>query len=126
MAFSPDGKYMALGSIVGVIYIWDLKQHHVITEAIGERGLVTSVAFSPDGKTLASRILVPSVDPLPREKILLWDMDTLQTIGQPLTGLAATGGDSGLISMAFSPDGSTLASGTDDGAIILWDLTLSQ
>ncbi len=123
MAFSPDGKYMALGSIVGVIYIWDPKQHHIVTELIGERGFVTSVAFSPGGKTLASQTLVPPVDPLPREKIVLWDMDTLQTIGQPLTGRDATGGDSGLISMAFSPDDRTLASGTDDGAIILWDLT---
>ena len=122
MAFSPDGRFMALGNMAGTIYIWHVESHQVFSHLIGEKGLVASVTFSPDGKTLASRILIPSSDYIPKEKIVLWNMDTLQTIGQPLTGQAATGSEVGLISMAFSPDSRILASGTDDGSIILWDL----
>jgi WD40 repeat protein len=42
-------------------------------------------------------------------------------IGRPLTVQDVTGNEAGLISMTFSPDGMTLASGTDEGVIILWD-----
>ncbi len=126
MAFSPDGHFMALGNMAGDISIWDVKLQQVFSHLIGEKGFVTSVVFSPDGKTLASQILIPSTNYIPKQKILLWNMDTLQTIGQPLTGQAATGSEVGLISMAFSPDSRTLASGTDDGAIILWGLATSS
>src|SRR5258706_6623215 len=74
----------------------------------GHNGFVYSVAFSPDGKALASG----SAD----HTIILWDVATRQRIGQPLTG------QSGAYSIAFSPDGKTLASGNVDGTILLWDV----
>jgi WD40 repeat protein len=49
-------------------------------------------------------------------------MGSFQAIGQPLTSQSTAGSEVGLISIAFSPDSMTLASGTDQGAIILWDL----
>jgi len=67
------------------------------------------VAFSPDGKTLASA----SND----QTIILWDVASRQPIGQPLSGHS-----SAVFSVAFSPDGKTLASGSLDNTIILWNL----
>lgn len=122
MAFTPDGKFMALGSIGGVIYIWDVKSHEVVSRLISEHGLVTGMTFSPNGKMLATRIFVPSTENILHEEIVLWDMNSFQMIGQPLTGQAVTGNDVGLISTAFNPDSTTLAFGTDDGVIILWKL----
>ena len=70
--------------------------------------VVNSVAFSPDGKTLASG----SED----ATIKLWDVAS----GKELRTLA---GHSGCVdSVAFSPDGKTLASGSDDSTIKLWDV----
>jgi WD40 repeat protein len=75
----------------------------------GHKNSVASVAFSPDGKTLASG----SWD----KTIVLWDIATHQPLGQPLTG------HSGIVySVAFSPDSGTLASGSYDSSVILWDV----
>src|SRR5512139_1855390 len=48
LAFSPDGKFMALAGIPGVIYIWDVESHKTFSTLIGERSMVTGVIFSPN------------------------------------------------------------------------------
>jgi WD40 repeat protein/energy-coupling factor transporter ATP-binding protein EcfA2 len=79
----------------------------------GHSGGVNSVAFSPDGKTLASG----SDD----NTIILWDVGASQSIGPPLTGYSSR-----VNSIAFSPDGKTLASGSADSTVILWDVATHQ
>jgi WD40 repeat protein/serine/threonine protein kinase len=74
----------------------------------GHTAPVRTVAFSPDGKWIASA----GSD----NAILLWDAETHQLVGEPLTG--HTDWINGL---AFSPDGATLASAGMDGQILLWD-----
>jgi WD40 repeat protein len=69
---------------------------------------VFSVAFSPDGKILASG----SDD----HTIKLWDVATGQEV-RTLTGHTWE-----VWSVAFSPDGKILASGSWDGTILLWDV----
>jgi WD40 repeat protein len=71
---------------------------------------VLSVALSPDGKILASGTL--------EENIILWEMATGRTMGEPLARH-----DSAVLSLAFSPDGKTLASASQDKTILLWNLT---
>ncbi|MBP5976887.1 ribosome assembly protein 4, partial [Brasilonema sp. CT11] len=78
----------------------------------GHSSSVNSVAFSPDGKTLASG----SSD----NSIKLWDVAT----GKQLKTLE--GHSSSVKSVAFSADGKTLASGSSDNSIKLWDVTTGK
>ena len=78
----------------------------------GHRGDVLAVAFSPDGRTLASG----SRD----RTIRLWDTETgqhKQTLDEHTSGVTC---------LSFSPDGSTLASGSWDHTIRLWDAKTGQ
>ena len=75
----------------------------------GHTSPVLSVAFSPDGKTLASGEFNGPVQ--------LWDVATHRQIGRPLTGHTSE-----VNSVAFSPDGTTLASAGGDGTVRLWDV----
>ena len=78
---------------------------------IGHTSLVLSIAFSPDGKTLASS----SYD----ETIKLWDVDS----GTLVTTLSDQSERSdGVWSVAFSPDGKTLAADSENKTIKLWNV----
>jgi uncharacterized protein YjiK len=108
-ALRLDNNLEARGNILGSL----TSNSQIIRYMRGHTAEVWSVAFSPDGKTLASG----GED----NTIILWDVATRQRLGQPLTGHTAS-----VFSVAFSPDGKTLASGSADRTIILWDVATRQ
>jgi WD40 repeat protein len=86
-----------------------LSQGQPVRTLTGHTWGVKSVAFSPDGRLLASG----SND----ETIKLWEVATGREV-RTLTGHTWT-----VYSVAFSPDGRLLASGSEDNTIKLWDIS---
>jgi WD40 repeat protein/serine/threonine protein kinase len=110
VTFSPDGTRLAGSDKYGrTVKVWDAQTGQELLSCKGHNGQINTVAFSPDGKRLASggwdRI------------VHVWDAQT----GQELLKYK---GHSGMIwTVAFSPDGSRLASGALDGTFKVWDAT---
>ncbi len=108
VAFSLDGKLVAAGG-GEAINLWDVAGKRVVRSLTGQWERVTSVAFAPNGRILASG----SID----AAIRLWDVES----GRLLAKLR-DGGDPGLSdSVSFSPDGTRLAAAASNGEVRLWD-----
>ena len=123
VAFSPDGQTLASGSRDSTVRLWDVDTEQPLALLREHTDWVYSVAFLPDGQTLASGSRDGTV--------LLWDMlPSISTPApaSPTTSIATLEGPDWvwIPSVAFSPDGYTLAGGSTDGTIWLWDVETRQ
>lgn len=110
VAISPDGRYIATGSLDRVVRLWDAETSLLAGSFEGHTDSVYSVAFSPDGKTLASG----SLD----KTIKLWDVAAGGGHGCRAT---LTGHQNFVLSVAYSPDGKWIVSGSKDRTVRFWD-----
>jgi WD40 repeat protein len=125
VAFSPDGKLLASGSWDKTIKLWDVASGSLVRTLSGHTSGVRSVAFSPDGRLLASgscreRIGTGIIVCIKGELNLRWEVASGRFV---VFSLAAHTG--WVTSVAFSPDGRLLASGSFDETIKLWDVTMA-
>lgn len=111
VALTPDARTLAAASgdsYFKAIHIWDTTTGHELRTLTGHVKSFTSLAFSPDGRWLASGD--------DEKKIELWDVLT----GHQRRSL--TGHTYGVSDVAFSPDGRQLASASWDRTVKLWDV----
>ena len=116
LTISPSGEFIATGSSDWTIEVWKVRDTAPLNEMDlgdplwilkGHAGTVTSVAFSPNGKMLATG----GVD----QRVRLWDLTTgqhLHTFSNHTSKISA---------VAFASD-DVFASGSSDGTVFIWDL----
>ncbi|MBY0523837.1 MAG: protein kinase [Gemmataceae bacterium] len=107
IAFGPAGR-LVTGSRNGNVRIWDTAAGKETVTTKGHTHMVTMVAFSSDGKSVASA----SGD----KTVKLWDAGTGQE------QLTLTGHTGGVYAVAFSPDGTKVATGGWDKTVRVWDV----
>ena len=111
-AVSPDGRTIALGTVLGTVSFVDLATGRVRSGLGGHGVAVQGMAFSPNGRTLVTAAEDGSV--------IAWDVAT----GAPIEHLVGHAGR--VLGIAFSSDGRTLYTCSLDGAIFVWDLGTSN
>jgi WD40 repeat protein/uncharacterized caspase-like protein len=125
LAFTPDGKFLTGGTRDGFVRIWDVETGHETKsfQFVDEFNASSkSVALSPDGKSIATAHTETIVmgDKPPRQIIELWNVMTGKVF------LTLTGHTDSVSSLAFSPNGTLLASGGEDKTIRFWSLTTGK
>ncbi|MGO8673973.1 MAG: caspase family protein [Capsulimonadaceae bacterium] len=117
VAWSPDGKQIALGGVGGIsnttesLQLWDVTTEKVVRMMVGHAKPVTAIAFSPDGAAIASG----SSDYTGR----LWRTSTGKTT-------AALGASTGVPALAYAANGSLLVSGGADGKVRVWSASTGE
>jgi WD40 repeat protein len=116
IAFSPNGRSLASGLGDGTVETWDLATRKPRTVPLGESKGITGLAFSPDGRSLA----VGAGDWSHPGYGAMYLVD--HATGRPRWTHGMDKLDKQLIlSVAFSPDGSSLASCGSGNTVWLWD-----
>ncbi|EGN92374.1 hypothetical protein SERLA73DRAFT_117440 [Serpula lacrymans var. lacrymans S7.3] len=111
VAFSPDGSKVVSGSFDQGATMWDIASAQVVGGPYHRADEISTVAFSADGCKLA----------VASATIHIWDIESCQVDGGLFQGHTKS-----ITSVAFSPDGSKLVSGSEDQTVRIWDVLSGQ
>jgi WD40 repeat protein/tRNA A-37 threonylcarbamoyl transferase component Bud32 len=105
---SPDGRLIAVGLKGRGVALWDARELRPVgPPLLATKGEVKTLAFSPDGRTLAA---------VTRTQLTLWDVASRSRLHAIYAGNPSI-----VLAVSFSPDGRTLAAASSDRGLQLWD-----
>ena len=123
-AFARGGRTLATASYDGKVDLWDwatLGHPSLVGQLASKLSPVAALAFSPDGRTLATGGSDIAETGDLDGTVVLWDVSDPSHPAQ--SGRPLIGHTWDLTSVAFAPNGQTLATGSADHTVILWDVS---
>jgi WD40 repeat protein len=121
VCFSPDGTRLASGAHDQTARLWDVKTGALLHTLDGHSGRVLGVAFTPDGSRVVSACGTgQNANDGSGGEVCIWDAQT----GHRIFSLPAR--NTGVISIAFSPDGKRLAGSCLRKTVKVWELATGQ
>ena len=119
VAYSPDGRWIASMGAQQEVKLWDASSGELVRTFLGADEFSSSVAFSPDGHTLAAAFVT---------QVILWDTtsgEKIATLSGESVG-TTIGYNLGVGQISFSPDGKYLATANMDGMPAIWELATNR
>src|SRR5262249_3194889 len=124
ITFATNGKRFGTSSFDKTVKVYDGRSaKEIVSFAVDD--LVSAVTFSPDGEHVAAACGIPASrrhDPFVEQmhrtddfSVQTWDISTQR----PLR--TYKGHKKAAVSVAFNADGSRIASGGEDGRVLIWD-----
>lgn len=113
IALSPDARTLAVATVGGdALKVWDFATHRWIGSfpPSAEGDSVESLAFSPDGRTLAATSLITLSNSNPLFVLRIWSLAQRQRLGSV----------PGVWDFAFGPGGRTLTTLRPNGTVQVW------
>jgi WD40 repeat protein len=117
VAYSPDGRTVASGSRAGTV-LFNAQSGQMIRTY--NNTMTSALAFSPNGQVIAAVSAGIQMDPNHTGEVNFLDANSGAIL------LTIPGVKGGVTSIAFSPDGKTLASAGVNGEVILWEVSSGQ
>jgi WD40 repeat protein len=115
LAFSADGKWLASGSQDKAVRVWDVAPGVLRMTLIGHTAAVTRVAFDLTPSDDSSTAVLATATA--RDGVQLWDVVS----GKQVAVRRPVGHSSGVTAIAYSPDGTLLATASEDETVWFWD-----
>jgi WD40 repeat protein len=124
LAFSPDGKFLASASDDYLVKLWEVETGECLKTFRGHTYSVNAIAFSPDGQQIATSsqdatIRIWDINAPVNRLQVDTDKSSLGIVDECIHILSAH--ESRVWSVAFSPNGEILISGSEDKTIKLWN-----
>lgn len=132
VAFSPDGSWLASAEAGGAVSIWPVKTIHQAAPTVLQLRGGGRLAWSPDSRLLANVVWGDRAEH-GSSRFRVWDVNTRQEFARadlehefgmapsPNYEFRRASGTGGPQVVGYSPTGTAIAVGTQDGKIVLWD-----